>query len=161
MGNDTVNFSKKILMIKLKKKFTYQKFFLPARLSKLGHDLPQGYVLQKCFLPARLSKLGRDLLQGYVLQKCFLLARLSKLGRDLPQGYILQQCFLPARLSKLGRDLPQGYVLIELQHVDDNRFEPENKKAYINQNVQVQDLPKPIGVPNVKSSVTRPILMLK
>ena len=85
MGNDTVHFSKKILMIKLKKKITYQKFFLPARLSKLGHDLPQGYVLQKCFLPARLSKLGRDL-QGYVLQKCFLLARLSKLGRDLPQG---------------------------------------------------------------------------
>ena len=48
--------------------------------------------------------------------------------------------FLPARLSKLGRDLPQGYVLMEHQHVDDNRFEPENKKAHINQNVQVQDL---------------------
>ena len=44
---------------------------------------------------------------------------------------------------------------------NDNRFEPENKKAHINQNVQVQDLPKPIGVPNVKSSVTGPILMLK
>ena len=56
------------------------------------------------------------------------------------QGYVLQQCFLPARLSKLGRDLPQGYVLMEHQHVDDNRFEPENKKAHINQNVQVQDL---------------------
>ena len=68
-------------------------------------------------------------------------------------------CFLPARLSRLGRDLPKGYSS-NSQHVDDNRFEPENKKAHINQNVPVQDLPKPIGVPNVKSSVTRPILML-
>ena len=47
-------------------------------------------------------------------------------------------CFLPARLCRLGRDLPQGYVLLDLQHVDDKRFEPENKKAHINQNVQVQ-----------------------
>ena len=29
---------------------------------------------------------------------------------------------------------------MEHQHIDDNRFEPENKKAHINQNVQVQDL---------------------
>ena len=34
---------------------------------------------------------------------------------------------------------PEG-LLIKLQRVDDNRFEPENKKAHINQNVQVQDL---------------------
>ena len=84
----------------------------------------------------------------------------SIITRQCPTGAAVVASF-PARLSKLGRDLPQGYVLIKLQHVDNNRFEPENKKAHINQNVQVQDLPKPIGVPNVKSSVTRPILMLK
>ena len=115
MGNDTVHFSDQIE----KKKLLTRSFF--QQQGSANSDMTsraQGYVLQQCFLPARLSKLGRDLLQGYTLQKCFLLARLSKLGRDLPQGY----------------------VLMEHQHVDDNRFEPENKKAHINQNVQVQDL---------------------
>ena len=137
MGNDTVHFSDQI---EKKKLLTISFFYQQGSANSDMTSRAQGYVLQQCFLPARLSKLGRDLLQGYTLQKCFLLARLSKLGRDLPQGYVLQQCFLPARLSKLGRDIPQGYVLMEHQHVDDNRFEPENKKAHINQNVQVQDL---------------------
>ena len=161
MGNDTVHFSKKILMIKLKKKIYLPEVFSTSKAQQTRTWSPAGLRTPEVFSTSKAQQTRTWSPAGLCTPEVFSTSKAQQTWTWSPAGLRTPVVFSTSKAQQTRMWSPAGLRTHRFQHIDDNGFEPENKKAHINQNVQVQDLPKPIGVPNVKSSVTRPILMLK